>query len=240
VKISKNPVNGDIKFVSLSITYPCLMVSYKSALIFIILFTVACKGNDDYITTAIFGRYFSEIEILKGHVKKLTQIYEAGGLDPKSEIIDFDSNGNQIQSKLTNIEGVAGIVKYTYKYESDGKKTIIPDDRFNLYKFEKNGHIAESISYIDNTIYDSCKFYYDSAGDIVESVDSFSKMKTNLTRYKYNSQHLLIESDEYQGNKHIYKVNYEYKSFDEKGNWTQMVFHSKDITRTVIRHITYY
>ena len=246
VKISKNPVNGDIKFVSLGMPLFIIMSLNKSTSIFIILLALAWKENDERKTTIVFDTHTGEIQTLKGRVKLFVETYERHDSNPETDSISFDSTGNQVRKSTSSIEMVENVHKYSYKYDTNGEKIEAISDSGEVYKYDRNGHIYELIASIKDTLGVRCEFKYNAAGDIIQCKEFDLKILSYLTTYKYNHRRLLIEEVGFKGDKfgdkpsYFVKVTYNYKSFDEKGNWTKVVEHFWNEEKTITRKITYY
>jgi len=171
--------------------------------------------------------YDTQFEILNGNVKELTEIYKTQSNDLETDITTFDKNGNATQAKQIRAHQ-CGIIKYSYKYDKNGKKleiTLNDGETSVTYKCDKNGHAAEvHIEAKEFYIANIHLSKYDSTGNRIEMDSYRDKEHLFSTKYLYNGRHLLMEQDKLDtGKRVVLRVIYSYQAFDEKHNWLKRV-----------------
>jgi YD repeat-containing protein len=167
-------------------------------------------------------------EVLKGSVK---QVIEAGVslrgsplLIFHHDTIVFDKKGHQVELRARP----GGRFSYTYQSIDTDKEIVLIHPSGNwkrIYRRASNGLIVETVDYLKNEIYEQHTYTYDSLGRVTERKTFIKKNATSYsTRYCYNrSGYLTEESNLSIGKKVnliIEKTEYQYISFDKKGNWT--------------------
>jgi hypothetical protein len=216
------------------------------------LFTLSChQAPKPEITTS----FDTEFEILHGRVKQLSEAYKDNEYGkPETHVTDFDIHGNAIET--TSRGDCNCLVKYEYQYDKTGKKNaVIVRNNERLfpfkYKYDASGRIAQfsvdTKELQDDPASNMPKqekgFYkYDTAGDMVRRDGYLDTLHQSMGKYRYNSQHVLIQADEFYQvrmnnkgpdllNKRQQpdeKIIYQYEVFDAKGNW---------LKRMVVKHI---
>jgi YD repeat-containing protein len=255
VKISEFSDNGDIKFVSLRMTFLIMSIKKPIFILGTVLTLLSCHKapKPEIITT-----YDTQFEILNGKVKQLTETYKTPSNDLQTDITIFDKIGNATQARQVRGSRRNYTVKYSYKYDKNGKKaeiTLNDGEGQVTYKCDKNGraaevHIEAKEFYIANIRL--CK--YDSTGNMIEMESCRDKEHLFSTKYLYNGQHLLMEQDKLDtGKRVVLRVVYSYKAFDGKHNWLKRINNvgyyfgeiggnNQPVVRkdTITRKITYY
>ncbi len=216
---------------------------------------LSCHGalKMDVTTT-----YDTQFEILNGKVKELTETHKTQSNDLETDITAFDQNGNATQARVISGSSKNYTVKYSYKYDQNGKKKEITLNNGGIqatYKCDKNGRAAELNTdvkefYVANI--HLCK--YDSAGNMIEMESCRDKEHLFSTKFIYNGQHLLMEEDKLDTGKRLtIRAIYSYQAFDGKHNWLKRVNNveyyfgeiggdNQPVVRkdTITRKITYY
>jgi hypothetical protein len=255
VKISNFLFNGDIKFVSLSITFPIMSINKPIFILGTVLMLLSChKAPKPEITTT----FDTQFEILNGKVKELTETHKTKSNNLETDITTFDKNGNATQTLEIGGSCENCTVNYSYKYDNNGKKseiTLSNGERHVTYKCDKNGRPAELNVKADEYSMAATHIYkYDNTGNRIESDSYQGKERSYSTKFRYNGQHLLMVTDELEGGKKLaIRAVSSYKAFDGKSNWLKRVNNeeyyfstsagdSQPVVRkdTTTRKITYY
>ncbi|HTD39209.1 MAG TPA: hypothetical protein VK671_01225 [Mucilaginibacter sp.] len=233
------------------------MFSKRLLLVLIALFIFSCHRRND---VTIYDTHF---EILNGEVKQLNEIYNNFN-KIETHITSFDKRGNAIQ--MREIGGYCGncLTNFTYKYDGAGKKAAVimaAGGRQQSYQCDTNGRVAEEG--FNTKDYDFDKndwakrrevFKYNKEGYLIESASYQDTTRFSWTTYKYNRQHLLIETDEFNGigNILLIRVTYNYLALDAIDNWLRRIVtiehelkedgHMRQIVTkdTEIRKVIYY
>jgi len=127
-----------------------------------------------------------------------TDFYVEGDLRPPLHIGKNGQPENDLQLKeIYRYNDHKQIVNYvTIGYRRS------PDSSFYNYKYNNRGLLIELDDFVNPTVLGS------------------------LTKFKYDNDDNLTESDEYQQDRLRIKIVYQYKLFDSKGNWTRMITHT--------------
>ena len=207
--------------------------------------------------------YDDNHEVLKGKVKQITEIAKKSYSGVDTVIVDFDVHGN-ITQIITEGGSGDGLVKCEYTHDKNGKKTSVIQKYYEkwesykncrkqqTYKYDGNGHIAESIANTkmlkensDHEVKQDIAFFkYDNEGYLI-AYDGYLDTEHRFSaKYKYNTRHLLIERDHFSEGGHAEgKRIYKYQVIDKKENWLKRTISSSyDSTKadTFMRKITYY
>jgi YD repeat-containing protein len=223
-KISKNPGNGYIKFVSLGITFPVMSLKKPIFIASVLIAFLSChRASKMDVTTT----YDTQFEILNGKVRELTETYKTQSNDQETDITTFDKNGNAAQARQIRAHQ-NGIIKYSYKYDKNDKKTEITLNNGGIqatYKCDKNGRAVELNTDVKEFYVANIHLYkYDSTGNMIESDSYRDKEHLFSTKFIYNGQHLLMEEDKLDTGKRLtIRAIYSYKAFDGKHNWLKRV-----------------
>ncbi|MBD1366970.1 hypothetical protein IDJ77_24380 [Mucilaginibacter sp. ZT4R22] len=196
-------------------------------------------------------------EVLKGRVKQVieTRVSLRGSplLMLHHDTIVFDKKGHQVELRARP----AGRFLYTYQsIDTDMEIVLIhPSGNWKrIYRRASNGLIVETVDYLKNEISEQHIYTYDSLGRVTERKTFIKKNGTSYsTRYYYNNRGCLKEErnssvgkkDNLILEKTLEKTEYQYLSFDKKGNWTTQTktnhhLNNTDSPDTVTRKITYY
>ena len=215
-----------------------------------------------------------EVTSLKGNVKQISISYnsEPAGFFYR---IYFDEQGNLTHSEKRALDIVqmehesdstiiTENIKYSLSSDSNGNKITIvgsisrnlankskSEDKYNnrsKWEFDQRGHAIDYIEFIDGPS-DTGRYRYNAAGDLIEYKRNYRSIADrDLYKYKYDQNHLIIESDFYDNDLLLRTTSFQYKSFDINKNWTVRISHNKNHglwgtdsnADTLIRKITYY
>lgn len=178
--------------------------------------------------------------------------------------VAYDPHGKPIQSWLYEYESQNNLVKMQNIF---GEKEILQHE---TYKYDENGFLIESTSYKeDGTVSTKCTYKNDKNGNCLERLYKNNDF-IEVHKQKHNAQNKLIEQEifmnnlvfskrefKYIGDDLIEEISYpssyspatttwkyEYKTFDEKGNWTTKILHWDNGTNNTValteRKIIYY
>jgi len=212
------------------------------------------------ITRIIFG---NNLEVMNGNVKQLINIQGFYSPLHKDHIIyrdtfNFDRRGDIIDIRSVNSgdRNYHGDKKfhivYSYKYDHNGKSTETVANTIGhgsgKFIYGKDGRITEELSYDEKgVLWGTASYKYDTLGNVVEYEYQHIKDKSiQRHEYKYDKKNIAEEISSRE--ERTYNISYQYKTFDSKNNWTQLVKVAQDpndrfgfIHRdTVYRQIIYY
>jgi len=235
----------------------------KSILVILTLFSLSFQKGDKPETTRLLN---DNLEVLNGSVKQLIETehnHTAESDYPLAFVTntDFNKGGDIIsQRKMEIWEKKWREIKYTYQYDSKGRKTktIVGfpkewgSNSYGIwtYSYDKNGNIVEStIHWRKEKPKGEENYKYDANGNMIE-INPIKGDYFYRTAYRYNNKGLLIkETAEPDQNGHGLDYLIEYKSFDSKGNWLKKIrikqFYPIPNSKarfidTITRKITYY
>ena len=172
---------------------------------------------------------------------------------PEIIVTDFDKQGNAIQTHESVTRGERNTITYDYKYDKSGIRTEVAmmsaELGNDIYQCDSYGRIARKSTNTDmvkkysmEPLQEKYFYKYDEAGDMIEA-DLYLETELRFSeKYKYNSQHLLLEKDAFSGaEKFVDTTTYKYQSFDKNGNWTKKArIIEGNEPFTITRFITYY
>ena len=212
---------------------------------FIFLASIFGRDNEPKITIVLNDQR-GTIESLKGHVRLFVESFEAEGHFPKVDSLSIDEKGNCVSESVSDEAGLYYSFKFNYKYDLNGKKSELLAGGWKIYKYDSDGLIAEWVGGQKDPVNENCKFKYNSSGELIESRLYIKGTLVYLTKYKYDKRFLLVETMGYLGHQfgdkpsYFVKTRYDYKLFDQKGNWTKVVLNYWNHRDTVTRKISYY
>ena len=208
-----------------------------------------------------------ELVVLNGNVKHMVVEYESR-TNPGEDYDIIDINRKRDVTKI--IHGFHGMIlprTYLTNYDKNGRKLetisylIIPKNRTMkdifikkikeidsikeataIYTYNNENEIIRT-GFRNTKTTDETMYKYNSTGDLVET-DGYGWPE--ITFYKYDDQHHLIESNRYIRGHFWGKSTYKYLSFDLHNNWTKAIqvskngYESSGKAFTINRKITYY
>ncbi|HTK21705.1 MAG TPA: hypothetical protein VL442_19445 [Mucilaginibacter sp.] len=208
--------------------------------------------KDNLSKTVMF--YDDHLETLNGKVKQLIiQNLDLRGtpfLMNHYDTIYFNRKEEEIEERSGWSDGLHSTIKFDFKYTKEGKELEFLARLGNgrtIHKYDKIGHRIGSYYYDTDGIYQKILYRYDTLGNInqTEAYNKSNILQHKVT-YRYDDKRLLMEEDYFALNAKTYTSNvlYEYKSFDENGNWIKAL--KKVVQKytlsidTITRKITYY
>ena len=218
----------------------------KSLLTYFIFLQLISSRDNEPKNTLVLNDQRGIVESLKGRVRLLVERYEAEGHFPKADSLMIDEKGNYVSESVSDEAGLYYSFNFDYKYDLNGKKSELVGNGWKIYKYDSDGLIAEWVGGQKDSANENCKFKYNSSRELIEARLFNSGKLVYLTKYKYDKRLLLIETMGYRGNQfgdkpgYFVKTLYDYKSFDQKGNWTKVVLNYWNRCDTVTRKISYY
>lgn len=197
------------------------------------------------VADAVAERYLSDdlsFLDLYGPVRSMTQVVSREGEDYQRRKYEFDRDG-----KLLSINGKDPFVvpatddyDFEFWWERDSEGRIAKTDLFRM-GFTEDGRPDVGITYTWED------------GRVVSAIcDTYLEGKSHtVLTYEYDSNHRLTHRrgpERYEGKTTERYYDYKYKSFDERGNWTDRVLTTNDtgfsgeptMTYTHSRKISYY
>lgn len=194
------------------------------------------------------------LDKLVGDVKQVT--ITNGGTSNASFVFNMNKGGKEKELNIF-LNGVHMRTRYDSKYDQINKtedfiaysKISTPNNPLALksetingvYKYDDKGRIIQYVNAARKSA-DSCIYRYNDFGDLIEC-DEFERGQFFAKKkFKYNSQHLIIESlDEFaEGKSGKATLAYQYKTFDSMGNWLVRDVLNDGKRTTITREITYY
>lgn len=180
------------------------------------------------------NRYFSDgKEENKSHFQ-----YNENGKKLKKEIYDvakesmyrwnyeYDEQGKLIEINIYDSNGEL-IRKIIYRY--DEKDRVIEEIGYN-----SEGNLEDRQTYEDNGLKNKTESHYNQNGVLVFRNDYVCDEKGNVITQEYNLYG-------FYGKDINTKITYEYKKYDEKGNWTEKIQYADDVLDQITeREIEYY
>jgi hypothetical protein len=231
----------------------------------------ACHSKQCKITLVPTG---DGMEALYGHIKEITTGNEIETHTERDyySIVDFNKKGDSIKISGSS-HGMISITKINAVYGSHGKVSkmikyhdfeYLGGDPFGndpaykkrrnslakqvagVYTCDMGGHVVNYIP--ESNDVESYIYKYNTEGDMIEC-DTYIKSigLKYVSKFTYNSRHLIDEENKFV-NKHLMMhVNYSYLEFDSGDNWTKRKgsydypsgLAGKE-TETLTRKITYY
>ena len=254
VKISKNPENDCINFISLGIAFYLIMSLNKSILIFCFSGLLSFQQDDPKETIIVAYR---EPEMMYGKVQLLIERrthkrvigYMAHTVAEDTSF--FDRDGDPIETRVGNGND-SSLLEITYETKHDvrGRRletTIYDNGGRSVCKYDSNGYAIKWENY--NNAQNSTQpvsytiFTHNAVGEITELVTyGYPGNAVVKEEREYSSDGLLLNKN-FDGGQ--FKEHNQYISRDKKGNWTKKVNivlrnnlpYSRD---TIKRKITYY
>ena len=241
---------------------PNLAISHRRYLLLIPLCLFLSSFQE--LTVSKTTRLLNDnLEILNGSVKQLIETEHNHTIEseyPQSWTIitNFAKNGNIIsQSRREYWEKTGHEIRYSYKYDSKGKKTEAIVNRTyyktkEIYKYGSDDIIQESRLYWNKNKFQNKVIYkYDKTGNTIESEVNENQRRYRVEYLYDGNSRMIKETETPNGEGNGIEFFLEYKSFDSKGNWLKMVRTSAilypvpngksvRLTDTVTRKITYY
>jgi hypothetical protein len=225
-------------------------------LIFVIFIPLSLSlQKDDKLKTTMF--YNDHLEVLNGKVKQLIVM----GMDLRgtpfmmnyADTTYFNKKGDEVETYSGWSDGLHVSKKFDFKYSKDGKELEFLARLGNgktIYKYDKYDRIIGAYYYNVDGIYEKILYRYDMLGNInqTEAYDKSNALRHKIA-YTYNDKRLLLKENYFALNSNTYTsdVLYEYKSFDNRNNWTKQIRKMKNSSDTgffnidtVTRKITYY
>ena len=216
-------------------------------LLWIILILNSCSGgSNDLVRAGLKGEVYSILEH-QFSARYREGEWEAGS--PSSfghRIINYDRDGLYLESIILNERGdTAGI---TRSRRENGE--LVEEILFSGYSNGTSKTLFERISkeQVNFELWDGDKLFfeganfYDSKGRI-ERQHTVENDREVINYFEYNKGLLVKNYQEDLSGIRIYTQQYEYKSFDEKGNWTKKLVYvgeDKITPRLVITRIYSY
>jgi hypothetical protein len=254
VKISKNPINDGIKFISLGILIMIAMSFNKLISVCAILFICSCQKGAP-LKTIVFGG--DQFEVLNSRVKQVISIKKSlTGIFSPVDTIWFDENGNVLKKRTSSRLGEVKATCVT-EYRTNGEKlrTIEKDTEYafgrvddisrSIFKYGSSAQINYREDYYENdTSHTNTHYKYDVSGDCVEVVMS-NKLGVEFSENRKYQNHLMIQAESYfykgKNKDNAGKDIYHYLAFDKNGNWTRrMIVYNGEKEWLETRKITYY
>jgi len=204
----------------------------KFELLYVSEHSIDHNGNrflvEEYSPKMIFDSKCNFEHDERNNVTSLTNYDENGKVKSTSKLL-YDNHNSRIEhilkSKTFDLDS-----KYSYTYDENGNpiQEIFYSEDGTVYSkddnsFDEKGNLVKAISFRKDTLHVTMNFKYDVNGNLIERKDV--KPDGSLDRHykkKYDSKNNLIEEIYYDWQGEISsKTNYDYKSFDDKGNWLE-------------------
>ena len=171
------------------------------------IFAFFCLSDDNSIYAQSYIYKDALIRELKGNVKSVTY-YTKGGLnydDEYHEGITVEYNNNGSTAKDPYLDKVIRDKQNRITEISCSAETLLGVKTYrHIYEYDNKGNIKTEITYIDSERKKQTDYFYDSKGNVIKEIEK------DISESDYKMLDQIVE--------------YEYVSFDDRGNWTERKF----------------